>query len=73
MPPVPNILRFQPTNKERSPMDPEATFHTMRHAETLAERRQAACDLHNWLTKGGYPVNGWNRQQCLAECRKYMQ
>lgn len=55
-------------------MDPVETFRIMRDPDaTKEESRQAACDLHNWLTRGGFPVNGWNRQQCLAECRKYMR
>lgn len=55
-------------------MDPQATFDIMRSSDsTRDESRQAAVDLWNWLQRGGYPVNGWDRAQCLAECKKYMQ
>lgn len=55
-------------------MDPDETFRIMRDPEaTKDESRQAACDLYNWLTKAGYPVNGWSVEQCKAECKKYMR
>ena len=54
-------------------MDPEITFQIMRSSDSSkADSRQAACDLWNWLQRGGFPVNGWTRSQCLAECKKYM-
>lgn len=55
-------------------MDPEAIFVIMRSSDsTRDESRQAACDLWNWIKMGGYPVNGWCRDQVLDECKKYMQ
>ena len=55
-------------------MDPVETFRIMRSSDsTREESRQAATDLHNWLIRGGFPVNGWDRAQCLAECKKYMR
>lgn len=54
-------------------MDPVVAFEIMRSSESSREdSRQAACDLHNWCARGGYPVNGWTRDQVMRECKKYM-
>ena len=53
-------------------MDPNETMRIMSDSDsTKEESKQAACDLWNWLAKGGFPPSGMSAVQAKAEAKKY--
>jgi hypothetical protein len=54
-------------------MDPNAAQAIMLDSDSDSETRsQAACDLYNWVTRGGFPPAGWTREGTKIMCKKYM-